>query len=64
VGHALRLAQRQIIGGRLPQDSATSEDLLYHSWRTPKSFNACHFCNIVKKRPLNYWGSGACLLRL
>src|SRR5258706_13299096 len=48
----LYVPQRRIIGGRLPQDSATSEiesrELLYHSWRTPKI--ACHFCNIRQKK--------------
>src|SRR5258706_14416516 len=48
----LYVPQRRIIGGRLPQDSATSEiesrELLYHSWRTPKI--ACHFRNIRQKK--------------
>jgi hypothetical protein len=40
--------QRRIIGGsRLPQDRATSEiesqELLYHSWPTPKSLNYVPF---------------------
>jgi hypothetical protein len=41
----LYVPQRRIIGGRLPQDSATSEiesqELLYHSWPTPKSGQLC-----------------------
>src|SRR5258706_14539080 len=57
--HAAVLELQGTIGGRLPQDSATSEiesrELLYHSWRTPKI--ACHFCNIRQKRSrnCNYW---------
>src|SRR5258705_5575823 len=54
----LYVPERRIIGGRLPQDSATSEiesrELLYHSWRTPK--NCVPFLqHPAKKRSRNYW---------
>jgi hypothetical protein len=62
----LYVPQRRIIGGRLPQDSATSEiesrELLYHSWRTPK--NCVPFLQHPSKKDRAIIGSGARLLRL
>jgi hypothetical protein len=57
-----------MIGGRLPEDSATSgiesseiesQELLYHSWPTPKSLNCVPFLRHPSKKDRAIIGSGA-----
>jgi hypothetical protein len=63
----LYVPQRRIIGGRFPQGSATSEiesseiesqELLYHSWPTPKSLNCVPFLRHPSKKDRAIIGSG------
>jgi hypothetical protein len=59
----LYVQQRRIIGGRLPQDSATSEiesqELLYHAWPALKSLNCVPFLRHPSKKDRAIIGSGA-----